>query len=298
MPFFLAAEGDRVVANFQVNGKHHITYKNVVLPTPLLSIPLRSRGLDPILFSGPKLKIERARTLITELYGALDQFIQSGPIETTELAHPSGGKSICMRLTAPLPTAASAIAGDIIHNLRSALDLLVCDLVRQNGRTPAKNNSYPTSQQGFANQTAGVSPDATKFLIRLRTAARWNTVIWVMHQLDLLDKHNAVLAVTGATVNIYAQVGLPFMSWGPTPEQAVPFPGSIGAPSGIRNVYLNEEAVEVYRTSPWVDEQIRIKVTPVFAPGLPAEGEPLMDMLQLFEGVVERIVTLAERRLF
>lgn len=63
-------------------------------------------------------------------------------------------------------------------------------------------------------------------------------------------------------------------------------------------MFLNEDAVEVYRTSHWVDEKVRIKVVPVFAPELPAEGEPLLDMLQLFGGEVERIVTLSERRLF
>jgi hypothetical protein len=56
--------------------------------------------------------------------------------------------------------------------------------------------------------------------------------------------------------------------------------------------------VEVYRKSPWVEEDVRIRFCPVFASGLPAEGEPLMDMLQLFGALVERIVTLAERRLY
>lgn len=298
MSFFLATEGDQIVADFRVNGNHHATYKNLVIPTPLLSIPLRNRGLDKTVFAGPKLKIERARTLIMELYGILNPYIQSEPIEINERVHLDGGKSIQMHMRAPLPALVSAIAGDVIHNLRSALDLLVCDLVRQNGKQPAKNNSYPTSQQGFASQTVGISLEASQFLLRVRTASRWNEAIWAMHRLDLLDKHNTVLAVTGATVSIYAQVGVPFLSWGPTREQSIPFPGTVGAPSGIRNIFLGEEAVEVYRTSPGVDEQICIKVTPVFAPTLPIEGEPLMDMLQLFGGVVERIVTLAERRLF
>jgi hypothetical protein len=298
MSFFRATEGDQIVADFRVNGNHHVTYKNVVTPIPLLSVPLRNRNLDSAVFAGSKLKIERARTLIGELYTILERYIQSKPIEGEERPHSSGGRLITMRMSEPLPAVVSAIAGDVIHNLRSALDLMICDLVRQNGGHVTRSNSYPTSQQGFAKQTVGVSLDAAKLLKRLRTASRWNEVIWAMHQLDLLDKHNTVIAVTGATVSIYAQVGVSFMSWGPTLEQAVPFPGVVGAPSGIRNVFLTENAVEVYQTSPWVDEQVRIKVTPVFAPDLPAEGEPIMDMLQLFGGVVERIVTLAQRRLF
>jgi len=297
MSFFCATEGEQIVADFRVNGNHHVTYKNVVIPVPLLSTPLRDRGLNPAVYAGPKLKIERARTLIADLYAILDPYIKSEPIDIHESPQAIGGRSISMRMSAPLPPSVSAIAGDVIHNLRSSLDFLVCDLVRQNGKQPTRNNSYPTGQQAFANQTAGISPDAVKFLRRLRTAPRWNQAIWTMHQLDLLDKHNTVLAVTGATVSIYAQVGLPFISWGPTPEQAIPFPGVVGTPSGIRNVFLGEEMVEVYRTSPYVSEEIRIKVVPVFAPDLPAEGEPLMDVLQMFGGVVERIVTLAERRL-
>ena len=104
---------------------------------------------------------------------------------------------------------------------------MVCELVRHNGQQPTRNNSYPTSQQGFASQTAGVSAGSGKFLARLRMAARWNEAIWTMHRLDLVDRHNTVPAVTGATVSIYAQVGVPFLSWGPTPEQAVLFPGQL-----------------------------------------------------------------------
>ena len=290
-------EGDEIVADFRVNGQNHVTYKSVVIPVPLISTPLRNRRLDPTAFAGPKLKIERARSLISELYAVLDQYLQSKPLDMHERPDSNGGRSISMRMNTPLPALVSAIAGDAIHNLRSALDLLVCDLVRQNGSQPTKSNSFPTSPQGFTHQTVGLSPDAEKFLKRLRTAPRWNEAIWTMHQLDLLDKHNTVLAVTGATICIYAQVGVPFVSWGATPAQAVPFPGVIGVPSGVRNVFLGENMADVYRTSPWVDEQLRIKVCPVFAPNLPIAGEPLMDMLQLFGGIVERIVTLAERRL-
>lgn len=84
MSFFRMTEGDEIVADFRVNGPHHVTYKSVVIPVPLTSTPLRNRQLDPTVFAGPKLKIERARSLISELYAVLDQYLQSKPLDMHE----------------------------------------------------------------------------------------------------------------------------------------------------------------------------------------------------------------------
>lgn len=120
MAFFCATEGDQVVAEFRVNGEHRVTYKNVVIPTPLLSRPLRNRNLDPTAFSGLKLKIERARTPDGGTHAVLEHYLQSQPVEAEEKPRqPVVGRSACT--SAPKsPVVASAIAGDVIHNLRSA----------------------------------------------------------------------------------------------------------------------------------------------------------------------------------
>lgn len=298
MAFFRAKEGERVVARIDLNGKTVAEYREVLTPTPLIQLPLRVRGLKADIFSGSKLKLERARSLVAEVAGLLNAYVQSGQLECVHYPIPGGGFSYRVRVMEKVPPSISVIVGDAIHNLRSALDLMVCDLIRANGNVPGRNSGFPVSTGGVTLQTAGVSESAANFLARIRSSPRWNELVWTLHQLDLIDKHNRVLAVSGATVSIRANVGMPFLSWGASPEKARPFPGIVGAPAGIRNVFLDQDEAEVYRSNPWAVEEVRIRVTPVFAPDLPAAGEPILDMLQLLGGAVERLLVLAERRLY
>jgi len=52
--------------------------------------------------------------------------------------------------------------GDAIHNLRSALDHLVWQLVRLNGKTPTGDNQFPICDTGAAYWSAGKSGQSTR----------------------------------------------------------------------------------------------------------------------------------------
>lgn len=86
------------------------------------------------MFEGSRLKIKRAKKHISDLQYYVDSFIKKQPYRiVTEQDPETSNLRWVIRVRKQLPNDIPAIIGDAIHNLRSALDLLACDLVRING---------------------------------------------------------------------------------------------------------------------------------------------------------------------
>lgn len=98
--------------------------------------------LDP---TGPRAKAERGREHLNALYGELPTFFE--PYTKREpVYHSFDGTWHTVNLRPvieKLPLRWSLICGDAIHNLRSALDHLVRELVLAGDGKPGKWNSFP-----------------------------------------------------------------------------------------------------------------------------------------------------------
>jgi hypothetical protein len=103
-------------------------------------------------FKAAEIKIERAKRHLQELKIKIDQFFSRGSAAVVYEIAPefgviNGAKTgaFTYREREPIPGEWSAIIGDILHNLRSSLDLIACDLHRITGGRPKdiKEVSYP-----------------------------------------------------------------------------------------------------------------------------------------------------------
>jgi hypothetical protein len=88
----------------------------------------------PPLFSEPEIKIGRARKHFAELEAEIAAFIATRPAKfDMRIVDPTVGRQrveVYFHLERLPPPELGAIVGNVIHNLRSALDLTACDLVR------------------------------------------------------------------------------------------------------------------------------------------------------------------------
>lgn len=96
--------------------------------------------------SGPRAKIDRADEHLDALYSELEAFFE--PYSNRELAYHARDGAWDVILVRPLldeipPLRLSIICGDVVHNLRSALDHLVWQLVLAEGNKPGKWTSFP-----------------------------------------------------------------------------------------------------------------------------------------------------------
>jgi len=107
-------------------------------------------------------------------------------------------------------------AGDVIHNLRSALDHLAWELAKWKTGQPVKPryccfpigrdfDNYKVIRNGGA--VAGMSSEAKKAINDLRPYKDGNEPLWRIHHLDIVDKHRHLL-VAGYQIR-FTDTGLP-----------------------------------------------------------------------------------------
>lgn len=306
MAFFRPTEGARTVAEFHVNGQPAASFAEVEYPPPLIVKRLRARSLRPTALLGPKLKLARARQHIKETAHLWGEYCESGTWCDGQRHGSDGIEVIWMSVADPPPVQISIAAGDAIHNLRSALDWLACDLVRENGKTPAQNTGFPTSDGALKTLEPLIAAPAVSLLKRVRRAERWNEALWTLHRLDIQDKHNQILTTAAATLSVETTISMPMfgmtdaghLTIGAVPPGGRPFPGFRGRRRGLPSIVLTPgKEHEIYRFTSPLQERVDYRLDLVFADG-PADGEPVINMLELFADGVERMLVAAERRLF
>lgn len=152
-------------------------------------------------FPGSAAKIVRARTLIAEFHAETANFAATHPItHTIQLS--DDGTSMSMKVNVEgVPTNISTIFGDMIHNLRSALDMSACELVRTAGRSDKK--VYFPFSDGEEDLLSMIrkknfhraGPMATALILSLRPFRGGNISLRAIHDLDIQDKHHTLIPV-------------------------------------------------------------------------------------------------------
>jgi hypothetical protein len=100
-------------------------------------------------------KIDRANYHICDLDTRITAFETTRPHIVVKQKDPStGNEDWIVKILRPIPSELSAIAGDAIHNLRAALDYLVCRLVETNGAPVSKITGFPICKSARAYQDA------------------------------------------------------------------------------------------------------------------------------------------------
>jgi hypothetical protein len=156
---------------------------------------------------GCKLKLQRAKEHLRQLHVAVNEFHKSGAY-SVQIDHDRQPGTVygILRITGEPSPLIGAIAGDAIHNLRSALDHLACELVIANGGTVTSRTQFPifADSAKFA-VSAGAqihgAADLTRVAIeRIQPYTRppaEEHPLWLIHRLDIEDKHKTLLVVAG-----------------------------------------------------------------------------------------------------
>lgn len=156
-----------------------------------------------------RLKVERGNEHLKFLESELGRYYTTYPAEFVPEGEvhrdESGGEYIfgSVKVDAP-PASISIIMGDVVQNLRSALDYLVWELVLANHQTPGESNAFPIcrSEKEFMgelgrNRLAGVNPDVIAEVARLQPYFNGADVdksfLWTLHHFANINKHRRIL---------------------------------------------------------------------------------------------------------
>ena len=156
-------------------------------------------------FDTSRLKLKRARYHIGDLQTQIQQYLMRGPIylEIAEGTTQSRQKWI-VRVREEVPTDFAAIIGDVIHNLRAALDIMACELVRLNGESdddvyfPFAKGAQHLEETIRSRNMHRASPQAIALLKSLKPYPGGNDPLRAIHDLDIIDKHQALIPVSHA----------------------------------------------------------------------------------------------------
>lgn len=154
-------------------------------------------------------KLYRALGQLRSLESDMDGWIKAHPLALAQKLNANEGQYVVrVGLIADPPTDFGLMLGDCIHNLRSALDHLVFELVRVNlkGTVPDKvahdcgfpvYGKKPPSPDELKDRIGSIDPRAQAVIKELQPYLRGKDLyahepLWMLHQLDISDKHHAI----------------------------------------------------------------------------------------------------------
>lgn len=263
-------------------------------------------------FSGVQIKVERAKEHVSDLKTLIQGFLQSNPYEVFPYDDPDTGDLLFkLRVLAQPPLWWSAILGDAIHNLRSSLDLLVCELVRAEGKEIKPNTGFPVFKNitaftnAFKSGAPGQIKGAPKAAIDLIKEAEpykgANNPFWHLHQLDIADKHKLLMAVGMAYESLILDFARVFDNI-PDLSPDLMIPPEVSVPIGLRSSnrqFPLEDGAILYKVPfgtrndlPQMNNNPQFSFEVAFGEGEIVQGEPLIPTLHQLVEFVESFVAL------
>lgn len=149
-----------------------------------------------------RLKIQRAGKHLSEIEALVDAFLVTRPFELV-IDHQPLKRLRTHRIhqRASTPPEFSMVVGDVIHNLRAALDVAIFQIIGPVAANPDTVH-FPFARSEQSVESTLVSRQCQKGGERLMDALRslrlypgGNDLLCSVHALDILDKHKQILTV-------------------------------------------------------------------------------------------------------
>lgn len=254
-------------------------------------------------FFGSKLKIDRAKQHVQQLSMEIKAFVEANPIGLIREDHAKSGQHR-WRVTGvkALPPIWSCYIGDAVHNLRSALDLLVCALVRANRRQVKRKNGFPFSDSAKEFETDGLarvqgaSPAAINLIRQLKPykGGDGNKTLFLIHELDVLDKHKMIIPVGAASIRVAFKLEMPTIPGHPNRIEGF----RLSLTPKDRQFPLQDGAVVFAAPIGEFDYDPQLTIQVAFGEGQIVKGEPVIPTLDQLGGFVESVIADFERQQF
>lgn len=244
-------------------------------------------------FYPSKLKIERAKCHISNLNSEIITFLEKNPYRlVVEDGPESGQHTLKIRGKEKFPFKWPLIIGDAVHNLRTALDILACDLVRLTHQSPDKVY-FPFSLKGDDFETAikkthinRASPDVVEIIRTLQPYKGGNEALRAIHDLDIMDKHQLLIPIFHCVdIRHYSPIKLshePFIKLKLFTTLHVDI--TVGIVPAMKNIKIGQELKTTFEI--------------LFGEGQPFEGKPIIPTLHQLTNLIAGIVETFETHCF
>lgn len=160
-----------------------------------------------VLFASARSKLKWADEHFAKLNETLNAFYASAYQVMVQDDPNTGRRTYDIFIKRELPDSVPFLIGDVVHNLRSALDHVAYEIVKRGGGTPSQGLVFPIKD------TRKEVVDAIKSEIQVAAGSDIVSLIvdgiqpheggkghplWVLHRLDCIDKHRELLPTADA----------------------------------------------------------------------------------------------------
>lgn len=247
------------------------------------------------IFAAPKLKIERAKRHIRDLNNEIISFTRKNPFKVVVEGN-AFQYDYVIRVKEEIPEDISCYIGDVIHNLRAALDLLACDLVRRAGGStsgvyfPFASGPDELEAAIVKRKIGRAGQDIVSIIRTMKPYTGGNKYLRAIHDLDIADKHLALIPVaTYAGLNNFKITG--------GRSIGTLFIGQIRiSPIKDGQCIVSAPAAENFK----LGQQLNAIVEITFADGQPLSGEPFLkaleELIDLTNGIINTFVAHCSAR--
>jgi hypothetical protein len=155
---------------------------------------------------GCRAKLERAKELVQGLEEEVASFLAAGTHSVVRENQFDQRRYVFKLVGPPVPLRFAVLAGEIIHHLRSCVDHIVWALATRDGQTTDDRIAFPVCstpekfRKAVRNGVIRDVPDRAEPLIEAfqpyQSADPPNSVVQVLHDLDIADKHKLLVVVS------------------------------------------------------------------------------------------------------
>jgi hypothetical protein len=170
-------------------------------------------NLEPSKFKASHSKVKRAEHHFIELRNEVQRYVASSPLSLVWETMPWSGRfadiyppdapilGLIPRVKQPVPGHFAPIIGDIVHNLRSAMDIMMCELVLVvDGSVKDHQINFPywkseTDKEGAIRKSNALraGPRLRKLIEAWEPFSGGASRLFALSQLDNRDKHRALI---------------------------------------------------------------------------------------------------------
>lgn len=149
-------------------------------------------------FDGPRLKVRRARKHIHDLSDTVAEYGARVKLSAVPFDVQETHISYVIQFSEAPPETVPMIIGDAIHNLRSALDIMICDIARLRNKSSDKLKfPFAADEEKLESYLKKDFPrlgeDVLDAIRALKPYKFGNLALRGLHELDIDDKHEVVL---------------------------------------------------------------------------------------------------------
>jgi hypothetical protein len=166
-------------------------------------------------FYGPKLKIANGRRHVRNLDSEIAAYLSDNPwAQFLVVNRKTGQHVIAFTGRAPIPDTFALIFGDAVHNFRTALDILANDIIALNGVQPKKvyfpfGDSAVRFEEQLKTKIGQAPSDIQDIFRSFEPYKGGNETLRAMHDLDIRDKHLAIMQAAPSSATPPLPTGRP-----------------------------------------------------------------------------------------